>query len=380
MSANAVEISPVHTAQDRKDFLRTLWRVYADDPAWSPPLIFDALSRLNPEKNPSLRALDAAMWVARRNGEPVGRISAQINPAYQARHGEHVGHFGHFEAIDEDGLASALFSTAERWLKDRGAASALGPFNFTINEECGTLIDGFEAPPVIMMPHGRPCYAKMYEAAGYAKAKDLIAYHFDSGADPPPRISRIAARVAENPAVTLRGLDMKNFARDVRTVLDIYNDAWSENWGFVPFSDEEITHAASEMRLLLSPHSLVVAEVDGEPVAFALALPDIIEAARGLDGRLFPFGWARLLYRLKTNRVAGARLPLLGLRKDWHGAPLGAALVYAILEKLRCDHQRRGVRWGELSWILEDNRRVRGIIESYGATPYKTYRIYEKTL
>ncbi|GAB4491754.1 MAG: protein YghO [Parvularculaceae bacterium] len=380
MLVNGFEIAPVDSARDRRDFFRVLRRVYADDPAWSPPLAFDALGRLNPKTNPGLRALDAAMWVARRKGEPVGRISAQINPAFQARHGAQIGHFGHFETVEDGALAKALFEVAERWLVARGATSALGPFNFTINDECGALIDGFDTPPVIMMPHGRPYYANMYEAAGYAKAKDLIAYHFESGVEPPPRLSRIAARVAEDPSVTLRGLDMKNFARDVRTVLDIYNDAWSENWGFVPFSDEEITHAASEMRLLLSPHSLAVAEVDGEPVAFALALPDLIEAARGLDGRLFPFGWARLLYRLKTNRVAGARLPLLGLRREWHGAPLGAALVYAILEKLRCDHQRRGVRWAELSWILEDNRRVRGIIESYGATPYKTYRIYEKTL
>ena len=239
--ADGVEIVPVTTADEREAFIRLPWALYADDPAWVPPLLRERRRHLDPAINPSLKTIDARLWLARQRGQPVGRISAQINRAHLARHDDGAGHFGFLETVESEAVAAALLETAEKWLRARGMRRALGPFNFSINEECGLPVDGFEAPPSIMMPHGRPCYPRLLEACGYAKAVDLIAYHFDMAKEAiPENIRRLVDRTRRNPAVRLRGLQRSRLAEDIRCVLDIFNDAWSANWGFIPFTEEEI--------------------------------------------------------------------------------------------------------------------------------------------
>ncbi|MEL7030539.1 MAG: dATP pyrophosphohydrolase, partial [Pseudomonadota bacterium] len=278
-------------------------------------------------------------------------------------------------------VSTALLQTAEAWLRTRGAEKIVGPFNFTINEDCGVLVDGFEDPPALMMPHGRPYYADALDRAGYAKAKDLIAYRFDlANAAVPPRLKRLVDRVASDSSVTLRALNPKAFSADVATVMDIFNDAWSENWGFVPFSDAEISHVGANMRPVLRPDWGCIAELNGEAVAFALALPNVNEAIADLDGRLLPFGWAKLLYRLKIAGVKSVRMPLMGVRKSLQGATVGAALSFAVIQQVHERCRESGVEMAELSWILEDNVSMRRMIEEIGGVPYKTYRMFEKAL
>ena len=377
----SVTIVPVASAAELRDFIHLPWIVYADDPAWRPPLILERRRHLNAASNPSLRTMDTQLWLARQGNRVVGRISAQINHDYLQRHGDGAGHFGVLEAVASDRVFDALFEAAEVWLRARGMRRCIGPFNYSINHESGLLVDGFDTPPVIMMPHGRPYYGPQLERRGYEKAKDLIAYRFDmANISVPERLRRLVDRTTRDPSVRIRTLRPSRYMKEVRTVLDIFNDAWSDNWGFVPFSEDEITHLAREMKPLIWRDALSIAEFEGEPVAFALGLANLNEAIRDLDGRLLPFGWVRLLWRLKITGVRTARLPLLGVRKRLQGTPAGAALTFAVIEAVHRALARRGVRETELSWVLEDNRPVRAIIEETGAEPYKTYRLYARDL
>lgn len=374
-------IRKVETARERASFVRAGRIIHANDPLHRPPLDFQEKARIDPKANPVLQRIEAALWIAEHDSAPVGRISAQIDPEHQKRHGGSDGQFGFLEAVDDADVVALLLQTAEEWLKARGCTRALGPFNFTINEECGLLVDGFDTPAVMMMPHGRSYLPDHVAACGYEKAKDLIAYGFDmTRAEKETGLTRFAARAVRDGALRVRGPDLKNFDREVRTVMAIFNDAWSENWGFIPFSDAEIGHMAGELKTVIAPHSLRIAEIDGTPQAFTLVLPDMNDLTRDLNGRLLPLGWAKLLWRLKISGPRRARLPLLGVRKALQGGPLGAAATFAILDEIRAAHVARGVRFAELSWILEDNHAVRSVIEAFGAAPYKTYRIVAKNL
>ena len=379
--AAGVEIVPVVTADEREAFIRLPWTLYAEDPAWVPPLLRERRRHLDPAVNPSLRTIEAQLWLARQRGRPVGRISAQVNRAHLARHDDGAGHFGFLETVESEAVAASLLETAEDWLRARGMRRALGPFNFSINEECGLPVDGFEAPPSIMMPHGRPCYPRLIEACGYAKEVDLIAYRIDMAKEAIPEdIRRLVDRTRRGPTVRMRGLRRARLDEDIRCVLDIFNDAWSGNWGFIPFSEAEIAHAARELKPLIAEDSVCIAELDGEPVAFALGLPNLNEAIRDLDGRLLPFGWARLLYRLKFNRIRSGRMPLMGVRRRLHATTVGVGLSFAAIEAVQLAYRRRGVVSAELSWVLEDNTALARILERIGAVPSKTYRIYTRNL
>ncbi len=376
-----VEVFPVRTGAEREAFIRLPWALYEDDPAWVPPLLRERRRHLDPAVNPSLRTMDSQLWLARMEGRPVGRISAQVNHAHLARYDDGAGHFGFLEAVESEAVVAALLETAEKWLRARGMRRALGPFNFSINEECGLLTKGFGTPPSIMMPHGRPCYPRLVEACGYAKAVDMIAYRFDMAKEAfPEGVRRMVDRVRQNPAVRMRGLRWSSLVEDIRCILDIFNDAWSGNWGFIPFSEEEITHAARELKPLIHEDSVCIAELDGEPAAFAFGLPNLNEAIRDLDGRLLPFGWARLMYRLKFHRIRSGRMPLMGLRRRLHSTLTGAGLSFAAMEAVQLAYRRRGVVSAELSWVLENNTRLVRILERIGAVPYKTYRIYARDL
>jgi hypothetical protein len=361
-------------------FIRVPWPIYAEDPAWVPPLFEERRGHLDRTKNPYFKHADVQMWIARRDGRDVGRISAQIDHVYLERHGDATGHFGLLEAEDDPAVFAALLGTAEKWLRERGMRRILGPFSLSINDESGLLIDGFDTPPMIMMNHAPPYYGAHLAALGYVKAKDLIAYDYDSFEPMPPAAANLVERLRAMPNVRLRDSNDHDGKAELHIMLDIFNDAWSENWGFVPFQEEEILHAAKELEQLIDKDLVCIAELDGVPVAMGVSLPNLNEAIADLDGKLLPFGWAKLLWRLKTRSFTTARLALMGVRKHLHGTPMGGAFAFAVIDSLREAHRRRGVRRVELSWILEDNMAMRRIIEAVGGRPYKTFRIYERDL
>jgi len=375
-----LEIVEVRDRSDIDQFIKMPWAVYGDDPNWVPPLVFERRQYLAPKTNPYYAHADVALFLARRNGQAVGRISAQVNHAHLERYGDDAGHFGFLESINDTAVFSALTDRAESWLRQKGMRRVLGPFSFSINDECGLLVAGFDRPPVILMGHAKPYYGGRLEALGYQKAKDLIAYDFDLGQDSlKPTTRAMLKRLDRDPSVVVRQMDKKNFNAEVQVILDVFNDAWSNNWGFVPLTAAEIAHMAKEMKPLLDPELVIIVEFDGRVVAFGVTLPNIFEAIADLDGRLLPFGWAKILWRLKAHKIKTARVPLMGVRKDMHG-PIGPALAALVVERTHNGLRNQGYDRVELSWILEDNDGMRALAEATTAEPYKTYRIYEKEL
>ncbi len=379
--AAGLQIVPVEGKRQLDQFIRVPWRVYRDDPNWVPPLVLERREHLNQRTNPYFAHAEAQLWLALRDGRPVGRISAQVDRTSLERYDDATGHFGFLEAEDDGAVFNALLDTAEAWLRARGMDRVRGPFSFSINDESGLLVEGLERPPSLMMGHAKAYYAQHLEARGYVKAKDLIAYDYDMSRDPLPRSARsLVERLTQDPQVVIRKLNKSRFSAELDAMLAVFNNAWSDNWGFVPLSAAEIAKLAKDLKPLIVADFVAIAEVAGEAAAFAIALPNLNEAIADLNGALLPFGWAKLLYRLKFGKIRSARMPLMGVRKQYHGTVQGAALAYAVIGEVQAALQRRGYTGGELSWILEDNLAARRIIEGTGAVPYKTYRVYEKPL
>lgn len=377
----AVEIVAVGGKEGRAAFIGAGDVPYKDDPFYVPPLRFEIGGRLDPEANPALAGAEVQLWIAYRNGAPVGRISAFINRQHLDLRHDGAGHFGFLEAVDDPLVFSALTGAAERWMKERGMARAAGPFSFSVNEECGLLVSGFDARPYVMMPHGRPYYAARVEACGYSKAMDMHALRYVPRRNfIPERRRQFVERAVSNPKITVRLLNTSKFAEEIETLVDIFKDAWSENWGFVPMTEAQVAHMAKELRPIIERHNVVFCEYEGEPVAFGLVLPNINEAIADFGGRLLPFNWARLLWRLKVKGVRTARMPLMGVRKRFHGKPLGAALAYKIIDMVNSANIDHGVVEAELSWILDNNKDMLTMLLDIGGEIYKTYRIYEKPL
>jgi hypothetical protein len=361
-------------------FIKVPFALYADDPHWVAPLNLERRDHLNPKSNPYFDHAEVAYWLALRGGRAVGRISAQVDRAYLERHNDGCGHFGFIEGIDDGAVFKGLFAAAEGWLAERGMVQVRGPFSLSINDESGLLVEGFDSPPSMMMGHAPPYYAGRIEAEGYSKAKDLFAYRFDRGQSLPAGPSAIIKRARRSNPIKLRHLDKRRYQADLDIILDIFNDAWSNNWGFVPFTAAEIKHMAKSMKPLISEKLVSIVEVDGEPAAMAVSLPNLNEAIADLDGALLPFGWAKLLWRLKIGPLRSARVLLMGVRKKYHDSPLGAALAFTAIDAIYRDLTAAGFDYAELSWVLEDNLPMRRIIDVCGARHYKTYRIYEKAL
>jgi hypothetical protein len=375
-----LSIKAVESRADREAFIRVPWAIYRDDPAWVPPLLQERRDHLNPRKNPFFETAEVRLWLALRVGQPVGRISAQVNHAYLARYGDATGHFGMLEAEDRDETFQALLGTAEDWLRGHGLRRAVGPFSLSINEESGLLVEGYQHPPSLMMGHARPYYAAQVERLGYRKAKDLICYHYDTNLDLPPVVAALLRKTAKAGRLTIRPLDLRRYESDLAIIMDIFNDAWSENWGFVPMSPGEIHHLAKSLKRIVRPETVAIAELDGEPAAMAVGLPNLNEAIADLDGRLLPFGWAKLLWRLKMKTTKTGRVPLMGVRRAHHGSTQGAVLAFSVFEWVRQAQNKLGVVGDEVSWILEDNRSVRHMVEQVGGVRYKTYRLYARDL
>ena len=276
----------------------------------------------------------------------------------------------------------ALLDAAETWLRSRNVDKMIGPAQWSVNEECGLLIDGFDTPPVVMMPHGHAAYKEMIEAQGFAKATDMLAFQAELAAGyPRPKMTQMMVKAAErNKDITIRPMRPSKFRDEVDVVMGVFNDAWSENWGFVPFSDDQISHMAKEIKPIMFKEGLWVGEYKGEPIAYIWMIPDLNEAIRDLKGSLFPFGWAKLLWRLKVSGVKQARIPLMGLRKEYHNTRAGLSIVAALCETVFEAARQKGFTHCELSWVLEDNPGMISICEQASAKAYKTYRMYEKTL
>jgi hypothetical protein len=372
--AAPIEIVEVLTPADMDRFVRLPLRLNAGDPAWSPPLVMERKEALSPKINPFFQHAEAAFWLAVRDGRDVGRISAQLDHLAPPDPDAPYGYFGMIAAEDDPAVFAALFTAAESWLKARGKVRAVGPFNLSVNEEIGLLVDGFDTPPMVMMGHDPRYAGPRIEAQGYAKEKDVFAYICDTATDVPAAARR---RLDRGPpaGVTLRMLDLKRYDEEVRTLTSIFNDAWAGNWGFAPLTEAETDHLGKSLKLLLW-----FAEVDGEPVGFGVVLPNLNEAVRDLNGELFPFGILKLLWRLKVAGVKSGRLPLMGIRRSAYSSVRGAMLPFLIIDNLRREALKLGITKVEMSWILEDNLPMRRIIEAVGGERYKTYRLYGKAL
>lgn len=379
--ASAVTVEEAIGPAGRKAFIAAGKVPYAGDPNFIAPLEFEIDARLNPKANPAIKGAQTALFIAKKDGRVAGRISAFINPLYIDHYKEQTGHFGFLDAIDDRQVFDALLKTAEDWMRARGMTKIAGPFSFSVNEECGLLIDGFDTPPYVMMPHGRAWYRPHVEAAGYAKAMDMYALRYIPRRQfIPEKRMKFIERALKSPKVSIRLIDFKRFDEEIATLVDIFADAWSDNWGFIPMTQAQIAHMAKELRPILEPYNVIFCEYDGEPVAFGLVLPNVMEAVKDFNGKLLPFNWAKLLWRLKVRKLSQARMPLMGVRKKLHGKPVGAAFAYKIIEMVNAANMDNGVTASELSWILETNKDMLNMLIDLGGEIYKTYRIYERGL
>jgi len=361
------------------DFLNVVRYIYRGDPAYVRPLDMELKDRLDPKKNPFFEHGEGVVFCAYFNGRPVGRCTATIDRDHLERYKDSTGFFGFLDTIDDAEVARALLSRAESWLRGKGMKRVRGPLSLNINEEMGCLVEGFDTPPYIMMPHHKPYQAGLIEKAGYAKAKDVYAWKYSVG-ELNARVKRACEEIARLPEVTHRQASLKNLDKDTEILVDVFNDAWSDNWGFVPFTRSEVKKMAADFRLLLMPDITCICSIDGEPAAVALAIPNLNELVRDLDGKLFPTGLLKLLWRLKVEGPKSARLILLGIRKKYRLVRKYAPLSAFMYAQMNDGAKKLGIREGELGWTLEDNGRVNAGIMMMGAKHYKTYRVFEKAL
>ncbi len=379
IGSSGLRVEPIGR-RDLDRFIRLPARLYNGARGFVAPLLMERREALRPDKNPYFRHGAAQFWLAWRGQRVVGRISAQIDQLYLQRHGADAGHFGFLDAEDDAEVFRALLNAAERWLAERGMRRMLGPLSLSSNEECGLLVDGFDAAPMLMMGFAPPYAARHLSTIGARKAKDLVAYDLVIPDPSPAAIQRRIAKLGTWRRVVVRPLDMSRYDAELMTVIDIFNDAWSDNWGFVPFTEHEMRHAASSMRPLIRPDLVWLGELDGDIAGMIVCLPNLSEAIAGLNGRILPFGWIKLLWRLRIAGLRTGRVLLMGLRKRHQRSAVGTVLLYALIERLRVGMLRVGFRRIEMSWVLEDNKPMRRIIEDVGGRVYKTYRIFEKEI
>lgn len=368
-----LEVAPVERGRDLRAFIAFPYRLFRGDARWVPPLRRDVRTRLTPGKSPFFEHASAQHFLARRDGRVVGRISAVENRLHNECHDDRVGFFGFFDCEDDQEAANALFEAAAAWLRPRQLTVMRGPASLSLNDEAGLLVDGFETPPVVMMPHNPPYYERLVEGAGFTPVKDLLAYQ-GSGMSLPERLVRATRLLARRYDITVRPLDLKRFAAEVDLVKKLYNDAWEQNWGFVPMTDAEIDHLAKEFRPVVVPDLVLFAERDGQPIGFALALPDLNVALKANpSGRLFP-GIVKMLWAMrKIDRI---RVLLLGTTPEWRGRGVDA-LLYAEVWKRG---NAKGYYWAEAGWVLEDNAAMKNGLLRMGFEVYKTYRLYDRPL
>jgi GNAT superfamily N-acetyltransferase len=372
-------VAPVAGRSDLEQFVRLPWHIYRADQAWVPPILDHQRILLDPQRHPFHGHAQVALFLARRDGTVLGRVAAIVNHRHVAVHSELVGFFGFFESVAEPAVAAALLDAAGAWLARRGIRAMRGPMSFSVNEECGLLVEGFETPPTFMLPHNPPYYEALIEGCGLRKVADLLVYRGHLRAVSPAhldRVRRIAARVRAQPAVTLRQPDMARFDEEIGLIASVYNRAWSENWGSVPMTAAEIHHLARQLKPLAVPKLARLALVDGQPAAFGLLLPDYNEVLRHANGRLWPVGLPLLLASRVLGRITGLRMLLFGVVDAHRRRGLDALLMHDLHEAAI----EQGYRRCDVGWVLEQNHLMNNAIRAWGGQLVKRYRIYERGL
>lgn len=379
----AIEIKEHQPGGDVGDFLRASDVVFAGDPSWVPPLRFDIKQRLDPKKNPFFKngRAEVVYLTAWKDGKLAGRCSCTVDHEYLKLWSNDTGFFGFFDTIDDDAVGAALIEHAAKWLAARGMKRMSGPFSLYPNEEVGVLVEGFDTPPMLMMAHSRSWQDRVALASGLTKEKDLLAWRYEIGKGLPKRAQRALENLkTDAPEVTLRSVDKSKMHKELEIILEIYNDAWEGKWGFVKALPDEVEKMAEDLSLVLDPDMAFIAEIDGKAVGMCIALPNLNECIRDLDGSLFPFGWARLLWRLKVKHPKSARLMMLGIRKEYRGVRKYMPLSVAMYAEVARRSGAKGYEFGELSWTREDDSPINSGIKNMGATVYKKYRVYERAL
>jgi hypothetical protein len=371
----SITIKRVETKSDRKIFVKMMWKIYKGNPYWVPPLIMDRMSMIDKEKHPFYQDAEMEMYLAEKDGEVVGRIAAIVNFNYNKFHNEKTGFFGFFESIDDQEVANKLFDTAKNWLKGKGMDIMRGPMNPSTNYEVGTLINAFDSPPVVMMTYNPEYYLKLIDTYGFVKAKDLYAYQLKYENTVSDKLKRVAEIVQKRRNFKIRCVNMKKFDEEIKVVKQVYNNAWSPNWGFVPYTDAEFEHLAKDLKMIVAPELVLIGELDGKPVGFSLALPDINEILiNNPSGRLFPTGIFKLLFN--KNKIRTGRIIVLGIVREHQKLGLDAAFYYETWRRAA----EINIKTGEASWILEDNMMMNRAAEMMSGNLYKKYRIYDYDL
>jgi hypothetical protein len=368
---STIRIEPVRNKADREQFIKFLWKIYEGNPAWVPPLLMDRRKLMDKEKNPFYQHADVEFFLARRDGEIVGRIAGIVNHNHNKEHQENIGFFGFFECIDDQVVANALFDAARDFLRGRGVTAMRGPANPSVNDEYGLLVDGFDERPTLLMPYNPEYYVRLIENYGFVKAKDLYAYLLSQETVYSDRFERANSLVKMRNQITIRTLDMKHFDRDAAIVKQIYNAAWAKNWGAVPMTDAEMDALAKDLKPIVVPDLVLFAEAKGKVIGFGLSLPDINMALRyNKKGRLLP-GLLQLFLRKKEINLV--RVIVLGVLPEYLNTGAAGVLFYETAVRAK----KLGYMYGEASWILEDNVRMVRAAEALNGKITKRYRIYE---
>jgi len=372
-----LHIIPVDGPRLLRSFIHLPWTLYKSDPCWVPPLKMERKWHLS-AKNPYFEHAEFQAWIACRGKQVVGRICAQIDQLHLQRYHDATGFFGLLEAEDNQETFHALFTVAEEWLRQKGMERIRGPFSLSINDECGLLVEGFDSPPPIMLGHALPYYGSHVEEQGFVKEQDLLAYRVSTDTPQPRHLEMLIKRSGKQ--VKIRPMRRDFFNQDLKIIQDIFEDAWSNNWGYIPFTPAEFTELGKNLKLLVDVDFVRIAEVDGEPAGMMVAFPNLNEMIKDLNGNLLPFGWLKLLWRLKVKGAKSARVPLMGVKRCYQGSRRGVAIALMMISPLHMKARRQGIKEVDMSWILEQNQSMRKIIESVGGTVYKRYRIYQKEL
>ncbi len=369
-----ISVRPARTRKELREFVEMAWPIYKGNKQWVPPLISDIEAMLTPGKNPFWEHAERELFLAEKDEKNAGRIAATVCWNHNKLYNEKTGFFGFFECVDDQEVAHELFTAASDWLKLRGMTDVRGPLNPNINEEIGLLVEGFDQEPYVMMPYTLPYYPKLVEGEGFKKIKDVYAYEAYTKNGMPEKVERIVELLKKRYNVTVRPINMKKLEEEARLLKAVHDEAWKENWGAVPFTDAEFEHIVEQLKPIAVPDIVPIVEMDGRPVAMAVAVPDANQIIRLANGKLFPFGFLKLLFN--QHKITRIRILILGVMSQYRKSGLDALLYHSVFKGV----EKHGFKGGEFSWILEDNVDIIRIIESWGSRRTKTYRIYQKPL